>query len=202
MAIIASSSSLKFSNPFPSSSLKFSTANSSRSLLFFSRKATESENNESSSLETTETPTESTDTSPNSTADQDSFENKLAQVRLRYKSGTGKKAELRKGKKSKGTNGGSGGGGGGNVFLPPVPLKEPVSSGLKVEMGFSRYTERLNGRLAGLGLAALLLVELATGKSVLNYHSPSIVFIQIYFVAAVSALYIKFEKEKVSIWPR
>lgn len=110
----------------------------------------------------------------------------------------GEKAELRKGKKSKGTNGGSGG----NVFLPPVPLKEPVSGGVKVEMGFSRYTERLNGRLAGLGLAALLLVELATGKSVLNYHSPSIVFIQIYFVAAVSAMYVKYEKEKVSIWPR
>ncbi|KAI3888075.1 hypothetical protein MKX03_010674 [Papaver bracteatum] len=194
MAIIASSSSLKFSNPFPSS-LKFSPPNSSsRSLLLsFSRKATEPENNETSSLET---PAESTDTSE----DQDSFENKLAQVRLRYKSGTGKKAELRKGKKSKGTNGGSGGGG--NVFLPPVPLKEPVSGGVKVEMGFSRYTERLNGRLAGLGLAALLLVELATGKSVLNYHSPSIVFIQIYFVAAVSAMYVKFEKEKVSIWPR
>ncbi|KAI3965026.1 hypothetical protein MKX01_013957 [Papaver californicum] len=202
MAIIASSSSLKFSNPFPPSSLKFSPApaNSSRSLLSFSRKAIESENNESSSLETTETPTESTDTSSNSTSDQDSFENKLAQVRLRYKSGTGKKAEVRKGKKSKGTNGGSGGGG--NVFLPPVPLKEPVSSGLKVEMGFSRFTERLNGRLAGLGLAALLLVELATGKSVLNYHSPSIVIIQIYFVAAVSAMYVKFEKEKVSIWPQ
>ncbi|RZC76638.1 hypothetical protein C5167_000763 [Papaver somniferum] len=198
MAIIASSSSLKFANPFPSS-LKFSPANSSRSLLLsFSRKATESENNESSSLETTETPTP--DTPSTSTEDQDSFENKLAQVRLRYKSGTGKKAELRKGKKSKGTNGS--GGGGGNVFLPPVPLKEPVSGGVKVDMGFSRYTERLNGRLAGLGLAALLLVELATGKSVLNYHSPSIVFIQIYFVAAVSAMYVKFEKEKVSIWPR
>ncbi|KAI3887416.1 hypothetical protein MKW92_050802 [Papaver armeniacum] len=198
MAIIASSSSLKFSNPFPSS-LKLSPANSSsRSLLTFSRKASESENNESSSPEATETPT--TDTPSTSTEDQDSFENKLAQVRLRYKSGTGKKAELRKGKKSKGTNGGSGGGG--NVFLPPVPLKEPVSGGVKVEMGFSRYTERLNGRLAGLGLAALLLVELATGKSVLNYHSPSIVFIQIYFVAAVSAMYVKFEKEKVSIWPR
>ncbi|RZC83876.1 hypothetical protein C5167_046663 [Papaver somniferum] len=201
MAIIASSSSLKLSNPFPSS-LKFSPPNSSsRSLLLsLTRKATESENNESSSSETTETPAESTDTTSTSTEDQDSFENKLAQVRLRYKSGTGKKAELRKGKKSKGTNGGSGGGG--NVFLPPVPLKEPVSGGVKVEMGFSRYTERLNGRLAGLGLAALLLVELATGKSVLNYHSPSIVFIQIYFVAAVSAMYVKFEKEKVSIWPR
>ncbi|MCL7040395.1 hypothetical protein MKW94_020566 [Papaver nudicaule] len=196
MSIIASSSSLKFPNPFPSSSSTFSPPNSSKPLLSFSRKATESENNESS----LETPLESsTYTSSKPTADQESFENKLAQVRLRYKSGTGKKAELRKGKKTKASAGGSGGG---SVFLPPVPLKEPVSSGLKVELGFSRYTERLNGRLAGLGLAALLLVELATGKSVLNYHSPSIVFIQIYFVAAVSALYIKYEKEKVSIWPR
>lgn len=88
------------------------------------------------------------------------------------------------------------------MFLPPIPLKEPVSEGLKVEFGFSSYSERVNGRIAMLGLTALLLVELATGKSVINYHTPAIVFIQIYFVAAVAAVYLKYEKEKVSVWPK
>lgn len=71
-----------------------------------------------------------------------------------------------------------------------------------MELGFTPYTERLNGRMAGLGLAALLLVELATGKSVLNYHTPSVVWLQVYFLAAVSAMFVKIEKEKVSVWPK
>ena len=82
-----------------------------------------------------------------------------------------------------------------------MPLKEPVSGGLKVDFGFSPYSERVNGRIAILGLGALLLVELATGQSVIRYHSPAIIFIQVYFVAAVPALYVKYEKESVSIWP-
>lgn len=87
------------------------------------------------------------------------------------------------------------------MFLPPVPLKEPVSGGLKVEFGFSSYSEMMNGRVAALGLLALVLVELASGESVIKYHTPSIVFVQVYFVAAVTAIYCKVEKEKVSIWP-
>ncbi|XP_041013337.1 uncharacterized protein LOC121256559 [Juglans microcarpa x Juglans regia] len=130
--------------------------------------------------------------------ESDSFENRLSQVRLRYRRGTGKKAELRKGRKSKKPGGSSGAG----LYLPPVPLKEPVSGGLKVDLGFSPYSERINGRIALLGLSALLLVELATGKSVINYHTPSIILIQIYFVAAVGALYVKYEKESVSVWPQ
>ncbi|XP_075668787.1 uncharacterized protein LOC142638626 [Castanea sativa] len=129
--------------------------------------------------------------------EQDSFENRLSQVRLRYRSGTGKKAELRKGKKPKKSSSS-----GSAMFLPPVPLKEPVSGGLKVDFGFSPYSERINGRVAILGLTALVLVEIATGKGVINYHTPSIVLIQIYFVAAVTALYVKYEKEKVSVWPQ
>ncbi|KAL3631027.1 hypothetical protein CASFOL_024011 [Castilleja foliolosa] len=140
---------------------------------------------------------ESTSSEPADTSD--SFENRLSQIRLRNRSGTGKKAEIRKAKKGK--KSGSGSGSGSNVFLPPVSLKEPVSDGLKVEFGFSPYSERINGRIAILGLTALLLVELGTGQSVLNYHSPAIVFTQVYFVAAVSALYVKYEKEKVSVWP-
>ncbi|KAG8366151.1 hypothetical protein BUALT_Bualt17G0046100 [Buddleja alternifolia] len=129
----------------------------------------------------------STTTSPEPSPDQDdTFENRLSQVRLRYRSGTGKKAEIRKTRKGK--KPGSGTGSGSGVFLPPVPLKEPKSEGLNVEFGFSPYSERVNGRIAILGLSALLLVELATGQGVIKYHSPSIVFIQVYFVAAVSAM--------------
>lgn len=127
----------------------------------------------------------------------DPFESRLSQVRLRYRSGTGKKAEARKVKKSKRGSSPSGG-----MYLPPVALKEPVSEGLKVEFGFSPYSERMNGRIAILGLSALLLVELATGKGVINYHTPAIVLIQVYSVAAVAALYAKYEKERVSVWPR
>ncbi|PHT54260.1 hypothetical protein CQW23_08722 [Capsicum baccatum] len=146
-------------------------------------------------------PSESSEerTTTSSTSDPDSFENRLSQVRLRYRSGTGKKAEARKTRKGRKSESGSGSS---SVFLPPIPLKEPVSEGLKVEFGFSSYSERVNGRIAMLGLTALLLVELATGKSVINYHTPAIVFIQIYFVAAVAAVYLKYEKEKVSVWPK
>lgn len=116
-------------------------------------------------------------------------------MRLMYRSG--KKAEARKMRKAK-----KGAGTGSGVFLPPVPLKDPVSGGLKVDFGFSPYSERLNGRLAGVGLAALLLVELGTGKSAVNYHTPAIVLVQVYFMMAACALYAKYEKEKVSVWPK
>ncbi|GAB4836518.1 hypothetical protein Ancab_001430 [Ancistrocladus abbreviatus] len=161
------------------------------SLLPFTTRATDPNTSPTSDSETDPSPP---------TSEPDPFESRLSQVRLRYRSGTGKKAEIRKSRKStsspkKGSGSGSG------VLLPPVPLVEPVSDGLKVEFGFSPYSERVNGRIAGLGLAALLLVELATGKSVINYHTPAVVFIQVYFVAAVSALYLKYEKERVSVWP-
>lgn len=83
-----------------------------------------------------------------------------------------------------------------------MPLKEAVSEGLNVEFGFSPYSERVNGRIALIGLTALILVELATGQGVIKYHSPAIILIQVYFMAAASALYVKYEKEKVSVWPR
>lgn len=76
-----------------------------------------------------------------------------------------------------------------------------MSGGLKVDFGFSSYSERINGRIAILGLTALVAVELATGKGVINYHTPAIVLIQVYFVAAVSASFVKYEKERVSVWP-
>ncbi|CAI9273490.1 unnamed protein product [Lactuca saligna] len=143
----------------------------------------------------------STDGPASESPETESFEDRLSQVRLRYRSGTGKKADARKSKKSGKKSGGSSGSGA-NMYLPPVPLKEPISGGLKVDFGFSPYSERMNGRVAALGLAALVLVELATGESVIKYHTPSIIFIQVYFVAAITAVYCKVEKEKVSIWPQ
>ncbi|WOL14870.1 hypothetical protein Cni_G23652 [Canna indica] len=129
-----------------------------------------------------------------------SFEKRLNQIRVKYRSGTGKKAEKRKARKSPG--GAAGGKKKGSVLLPPVPLREAMAAGgVAVEAGFTPYSERLNGRLAGLGLLALLLVELGSGKGLLQYHTPAVIFIQIYTVAAAGALFIKFEKEKISIWP-
>lgn len=182
-----SPSSLRLPNPFPlaSSSPKTHTP---KPVFSFATRATDPE-------------TPPAEPAPESGSDPDEFDNRLSQVRLRYRSGTGKKAEIRKTRKSKGSGSGSSSASN-NVFLPPVPLKEPVSGGLKVDFGFSPYSERVNGRVALLGLAALLLVELATGKSVLKFHTPSVVLIQVYFVAAATAIYIKYEKERVSVWPK
>lgn len=178
MAKIASSTSpcLQLSNRFPLKPQIHHTVSHKPFLLFITR-ATEPE-----------TPP------PEPEPESEDFDKRMNEFRLRYRSGTGKKSELRKGKKSKKASSSG-------VYLPPVPLKEAVSDGLKVEMGFSEFSERLNGRIAILGLAALLLVELATGKGVIKYHSPAIILIQIYFVAAVSALYVKYQKEKISVWP-
>ncbi|XP_040381210.1 uncharacterized protein LOC121054742 [Oryza brachyantha] len=88
------------------------------------------------------------------------------------------------------------------VTLPPVPLREPRSSvGLPVEFGFSAYSERLNGALAAVGLAALLLVELGSGRALVKYHQPATLFLQVYTVAAAGAVFIKYEKERISVWP-
>ena len=128
------------------------------------------------------------------------FENRLAQVRVKYRSGSGKKAEQRRSKKSAG--GAAAAKKGGPVMLPPVPLREPIAAGgMKVELGFTPYSEHVNGRLAALGLAALILVELGSGKGLFSFHAPATVFIQIYTVTAVSAMFVKFEKERISVWP-
>ncbi|ONK62379.1 uncharacterized protein A4U43_C07F3270 [Asparagus officinalis] len=87
-------------------------------------------------------------------------------------------------------------------MLPPVPLREPMTvNGLKVDLGFTPYSEMLNGRVAMLGLAALVLVELGSGKGLLSYHAPPVLFLQVYTVAALSAIFVKFEKERISVWP-
>ncbi|KAI4352151.1 hypothetical protein L6164_006431 [Bauhinia variegata] len=188
MASLLPSSSLRF--PLSSSSSSPTKPQFPRRLLSFTTRATEPE--------TPPSDPDSTEPEPPS-GDDDDFDKRMNEFRLRNRSGIGKKAEIRKSKKGALK---SGSGSGSGVYLPPVPLKEPVSGGLKVDFGFSAYSERINGRIAILGLTALLLVELATGKGVINYHTPAIVLIQIYFVAAVSTLYIKYEKEKISVWPQ
>ncbi|WZY95758.1 uncharacterized protein LOC106452391 [Brassica napus] len=178
---------LRITTPFPSQ--PFLPAAKPHASKLFTVRATDVESTE-------ETPQPDSDTE-----NSEDFESRLSNIRLRYRSGTGKKAEVRKSKKGSSAAGGQSSKSSG-LYLPPVSLKEPVSGGLKVELGFTPYTERLNGRMAGLGLVALLLVELATGKSLLSYHTPSVVWLQIYFMAAVSAMFVKIEKEKVSVWPK
>ncbi|MCO5590691.1 hypothetical protein L7F22_044666 [Adiantum nelumboides] len=137
---------------------------------------------------------------------EESFEERLAKLRRRVNSGTGTKAEKRKARKagdlvSLSSTAPTKGKGGDAVLLPPVPLKDPVSDGLCVELGFNSYTERINGRFAALGLAAFLLVELATGSSFLKYHENSVIGLQAYFMLSAAAIFIKYEREKISIWP-
>ncbi|KAH9555321.1 hypothetical protein CY35_08G107900 [Sphagnum magellanicum] len=133
--------------------------------------------------------------------DEAAFEERLAKLQRKATSGTGKKAELRKARKAEGTSSSSSGnassrGKSKSIMLPPVALQEPVSDGLEVALGFNSYTERLNGRFAGLGLAAMLLVELATGGSFLKYHDISTLSTQLYAMLAAAALFVKYEKEK------
>uniref|UniRef100_A0ACD5WZ53 Uncharacterized protein n=1 Tax=Avena sativa TaxID=4498 RepID=A0ACD5WZ53_AVESA len=88
------------------------------------------------------------------------------------------------------------------VTLPPVPLREPRSAlGLPVEFGFTAYSERLNGLLATVGLTALLLVELGSGKSLVKYHQAPTLFLQLYTIVAAGAVFVKYEKERISVWP-
>lgn len=141
-------------------------------------------------------------------AEEDEFEARLSKLRKKGGSGTGKKAEERKSRKE-GSSGDSGSSPGAATasksasieVLPPVPLQDPTSGGLPVLPGFSPYSERLNGRAAILGLLALLSVELATGEGLFKYHDAATVGVQLYFLAGAGALFVKFDKEKDSVWP-
>ncbi|KAF0904748.1 hypothetical protein E2562_036879 [Oryza meyeriana var. granulata] len=75
------------------------------------------------------------------------------------------------------------------------------SVGVPVEFGFSAYSERLNGALASVGLAALLLVELGSGQALVKYHQPATLLLQVYTIAAAGAVFVKYEKERISVWP-
>ncbi|KAH7440203.1 hypothetical protein KP509_04G096200 [Ceratopteris richardii] len=148
---------------------------------------------------------EEAETDAKQSGEDDDFEERLAKIRRRSNSGTGTKAAKRKARKSGDYTSLASTGGKGKaveVFLPPVPLKDPISDGLPVALGFNSYTERINGRFAALGLAAVLLVELATGSSFLKYHESSVIGLQAYTMLAASAIFIKYEKEKISVWPK
>lgn len=143
--------------------------------------------------------------------DDPEFEARLERLRRKGASGTGKKAEERKAKASgeydptappPPSTTSSSSSSSRVEMLPALPLEEAVSGGLPVALGFSAYTERLNGRLAAIGLAALVAVELSSGTSVLEYHDGSTLGVQIYFLLAMGALYVKFEKEKSKVWPK
>jgi hypothetical protein len=126
------------------------------------------------------------------TADDD-FEERILQIKSRV----GPKKRGPRKKKASGASASASA-----VTLPPVPLREPRSAlGAPVEFGFTAYSERLNGALAALGLTAVLLVELGSGQALVKYHQPATLFLQAYTVAAVAALFVKYEKERISTWP-
>ncbi|GJN31096.1 hypothetical protein PR202_gb19452 [Eleusine coracana subsp. coracana] len=129
------------------------------------------------------------------TAD-DAFEERILQIKSRVG------PKKRGARKKKGAGGASSSSSSSAVTLPPVPLREAKSRlGAPVEFGFTAYSERLNGALAGLGLAALLLVELGSGQALVKYHQPATLFLQVYTVAAAAAVFVKYEKERISKWP-
>ncbi|CAH1414710.1 unnamed protein product [Lactuca virosa] len=68
----------------------------------------------------------STDGPTSKSPETEIFEDRLSQVRLCYRSGTGKKVDARKSKKSGMKSGGSSRSRA-NMYLPSVPLKEPIS---------------------------------------------------------------------------
>ncbi|CAI7908408.1 unnamed protein product, partial [Closterium sp. NIES-53] len=150
-------------------------------------------------------------------SDDEEFEARLERLRRKNASGTGKKAEERKAKASgdappapstssasSTSNATSAAAEAAKIaeLLPPLPLKDPMSDGLPVLLGFSSYTERLSGRLAAIGLAALVSVELASGSSILEYHDGATLAVQVYFLLGLGALYVKYEKDKSSVLPK
>ncbi|CAH1427933.1 unnamed protein product [Lactuca virosa] len=68
----------------------------------------------------------STDGPTSESPETEIFEDRLSQVRLRYRSGTGKKVDARKSKNS-GTKSDRSSGSRTNMYLPSVPFKEPIS---------------------------------------------------------------------------
>lgn len=137
-------------------------------------------------------------------AEDDDFEARLAKIQ---KNVPGKKAEIKKARKagepfpdesaapSKKESKKE------SVFLPPLPLQDPVSEGLTVQPGFTAYAERLHGRMALLGLAALLSVELYSGKGLLQFHDSATLTVQLYVVISASAVFVKSELNKTNVMP-
>lgn len=51
----------------------------------------------------------------------------------------------------------------------PVPQPSRIPAPVRPKAGFTRYAERLNGRLAMTAFTAVILVELVTGQGVLHW---------------------------------
>eukprot|EP00897_Mesotaenium_endlicherianum_P007410 jgi/Mesen1/6698/ME000343S05870 len=138
--------------------------------------------------------------------EEDDFEAKISKLQRKVTSGTGKKAEERKARKEGQVSDFADAGvatprAKDTIMLPPVPLKDPVAGGLPVVLGMTPYAERLNGNMACIGLAALILVELASGKAFVQYHDGATIGLQVYAVISAAALFVKYELESSSVWP-
>ncbi|GAQ87519.1 hypothetical protein KFL_003580120 [Klebsormidium nitens] len=129
--------------------------------------------------------------------DLEDFEKRLESLR-RVPRGEGAKAQKRKGAGAEEPRKGDDKK---EVYLEPVSLQEPAVNGVPLSLGFAPYAEILNGQLALLGLGALLSVELYTGGALVNFHEGGTIGTQAYFILGLSAMLIKFQKEKISVWP-
>eukprot|EP00243_Klebsormidium_subtile_P003713 TRINITY_DN17303_c0_g1_i1.p1 TRINITY_DN17303_c0_g1~~TRINITY_DN17303_c0_g1_i1.p1 ORF type:complete len:201 (-),score=24.32 TRINITY_DN17303_c0_g1_i1:229-831(-) len=129
--------------------------------------------------------------------DLEDFEKRLESLR-RVPRGEGAKAQKRKGAGAEEPRKGDDKK---EVYLEPVSLQEPAVNGVPLSLGFAPYAEILNGQLALLGLGALLSVELYTGGSLVNFHEGGTIGTQAYFILGLSAMLIKFHKERISVWP-
>ena len=130
------------------------------------------------------------------------MEARLAAIQRKVGSGSGKKADARKsGRLSTDSDSVTSRSEAKAPGLPLIPIRDVTSAGLPVSLGFNAYTERLNAKFATIGLVAILLVELATGGSLLAYHDGATLGVQFYFVLGCAAIFVKLEKEKGGIWP-
>ena len=136
--------------------------------------------------------------------EEDDFEARLEKLRRKGASGTGKKAEERKARADGVTPAPPAAASSSTVVSPlkPIPIEDPISDGLPVALGFSAYSERVNGRFAALGIVALIAVELVSGESILKFHDPATVLLQFYTLLSVGAVVVKLEREKNSVWPK
>lgn len=130
------------------------------------------------------------------------MEARLAAIQRKVGSGSGRKADARKGGRlSTDSDSVSSRSEAKSSSLPLTSIRDVTSAGLAVSLGFNAYTERLNGKFATVGLAAILLVELASGGSLMAYHDGATLGVQFYFVLCCAAIFVKLEKEKGGIWP-
>eukprot|EP00898_Chlorokybus_atmophyticus_P001607 jgi/Chlat1/2447/Chrsp171S08706 len=147
--------------------------------------------------------------------DDEDFEARLQRLSGRTGSGKGKKAEKRKGAAGDDSYvGANPAGSASSTAGPPMtsfidsipnPLKlEPPTTkdGLPVELGFNALSERLNGRFAMVGLAAVILIELFTGDTVSQLHPAGTLAAQVYLILGGGTIMVKLQRERTAVWPK